>query len=81
MAGSEIEYLSISSLPAAARTKDLTALEPGDEDCFVRIRNAERFAVHFFCRDFEIGVNALCNRVAGVADPYSFLLAYIAPDQ
>src|ERR1700730_7509221 len=65
VAGPEVEYFPIPAFPAAARPENLASLKPGNENSFVRARNSERFAIHFFGRDLEIGVNFLSDRVAG----------------
>ena len=59
----------------------LTKQALDDTDVLVRHRNRERLAVHLGVRDFEVAVDPTRDRMTGVANPESLLLARFAPRQ
>ena len=75
MTGLEIENLSEASVPAAARTENLTAREPAEKYYFVRLGNIKLLAVHFFNSKAEMSGDTLCDRMSGVDVPDSFSVA------
>ena len=77
----EVEDLARAALVGGAAAEDLAALEPGDEDQFVRLRNAERFAVHLLLREFDVLADAFDDRVPLGDDPEPLLLVGLAPLQ
>src|SRR5580704_9507027 len=81
VARTKIEDSTVTPFPAAAGAKDFPSLEPRNEDGLLRSGNSERFAVHLFVRDFEVCLDSLSDRMAGVADPKAFLFSGFAPDQ
>src|SRR5690606_6888812 len=56
-------------------------LEPGDEHGFQRLRYGEGLAIHFFHFEFEIGWQALGDRMTWIGDPETFAFARLAPGQ
>src|ERR1700722_8800729 len=81
MAGTKIKDLAITPSPATAGPENFTALEPGNKHRFFRSGNSEGFAVHFFVRNFEVGLDSLSDRVARIAYPKPFFFAGFAPDK
>ena len=81
MPGTKIKDFAVTSFPAAAGPEDFTSLEPGNEDRFVGSWNSERFAIHLFVGDLEVGLDSLSDGMSGLADPNPFLFSGFAPDQ
>jgi len=81
VAGPEIKDFAIAALPGATGTKNFAALKPAEKNNLVRVRDGERFAIHFLVGNFEIAVDALCDGMARIANPDAFFLAGFAPGQ
>ena len=63
----------------AAAAEDLAALEPADEDEFVRRRDVEVLAVHLLLRQDERLVQALGDGMRRIHDPQPLGTAVLAP--
>lgn len=75
MAGTKIENAPASPVIAATRSKNLSALNPTNENQVVRLRDIEGLAVHFRLGNNNGFRQALCNGMCGVDNPYPFTLA------
>ena len=75
MAGLEIENLTESPVPTAARAEHLAAFEPTEQDSFIGLRNVEAFSVHFFHVKLYAIAYALSNRVIWRNIPKTFPVA------
>src|SRR6476646_4610387 len=80
VAWTEVKDFAVAAFPGAARTENLAALEPGDENDLVGRRHCERFAIHFDVLDFEIAINSAGDWMRRVANPKPFPFAGLAPD-
>ena len=79
MSGLEIEYFSVSSYIATARTESFSALVPAEQYNLLGFGYAERFSVHFLMLYFKIFSQALCYRVSGIYNPNSFHISVLSP--
>ena len=55
VARAKIEDFSGATPPTAARSKDFSALEPGNENQLIWVRDTERLRIHFLVRDLKVG--------------------------
>ena len=79
MPGTKVKNPAVAALPAAAATKNLAALKPGQKNDLVRRWNVKPFAVHFCLREFNVFADALRNRMAGFNIPQPFFFSRFPP--
>jgi hypothetical protein len=81
VAGLEVEDLTVASLIETSGTEYLAGLVSTDEEKLLGLGNTKRLAVHFLMLKEDELVNALCNGVRGIDNPYTLVSAVLTPRQ
>ncbi|KRC12719.1 hypothetical protein ASE23_20400 [Rhizobium sp. Root73] len=81
MTGAEIEDVARTTAPGETGAEHFSTGKPRDEHGFQRFRHGELLAVHFLVFEYEVLVQASCNRMARVDHPQAFPLTRLTPFQ